>query len=105
LRRPLRDGIVPEPVVIRTEKRWMMIMAAMLVVMMAVIVVTGVAGELHPVSNVEVIEPQTLHLEGEFVESDINQQMRTIAPLLTPREMHAIAEFYGTGAAEQAAGP
>ena len=70
-RRPLPEGIVPEAVVARTEKRWVMIMAAMLVVMMAVIVVTGVAGALHPASNVEVLDPQTLHLGGEFVESNL----------------------------------
>ena len=37
-------------------------MGAMLAVMMAVIVVTGITGGLHPASNVEVIDPQTLHL-------------------------------------------
>jgi cytochrome c oxidase subunit 2 len=69
--RPLPDGIVPEEVVNRTEKRWVILMTAMLAVMMAVIVVTGVAGALHPSSNVEIIEPQTLHLAGEFVESNL----------------------------------
>ena len=71
LQRPLADGIVPEEVVTRTESRWVMIMAAMLAVMMAVIVITGVAGALHPSSNVEVIDPQTLHLGGEFAESNL----------------------------------
>ena len=71
LRRPLPDGIVPEDVVARTEKRWLMVMATMLVVMMAVIVVTGIMGALHPSSNVEVIDPTTLHLQGEFVESNL----------------------------------
>jgi cytochrome c oxidase subunit 2 len=71
LQRPLPDGIVPEEVVTRTEGRWVMIMAGMLTVMIAVIVVTSVAGELHPSSNVEVIEPLTLHLGGEFVESNL----------------------------------
>jgi cytochrome c oxidase subunit II len=71
LKRTLPDGIVPEEVVARTEQRWLMVMAAMLVVMMAVIVVTGVSGALQPASNVEVIEPQTLHLRGEFVESNL----------------------------------
>jgi cytochrome c oxidase subunit 2 len=71
LERPLPDGIVPEEVVSRTEQHWVMVMAAMLVVMMAVIVVTGVTGALNPASNVEVIEPQTLHLGGEFVESNL----------------------------------
>jgi cytochrome c oxidase subunit II len=68
---PLPDGIVPEDVVSRTENRWLMIMVAMLLVMMAVIVVTGIMGALHPSSNVEVIDPTTLHLQGEFVESNL----------------------------------
>ena len=71
LGRPLPDGVVPEAVVARTEKRWVMVMAAMLAVMMAIMVVTGVTGALHPPSNVEVIDPTTLQLHGEFVESNL----------------------------------
>jgi cytochrome c oxidase subunit 2 len=71
VRRLLPDGIVPEEVVTRTEKHWLMVMAAMLVVMLAIIVVTGIMGALHPASNVEVIDPTTLHLHGEFVESNL----------------------------------
>jgi cytochrome c553 len=37
-------------------------------------------------------------------QNDINQQMRTIGSQLTPDEMHAVAEFYGTGTAAQMAG-
>ena len=69
--RTLSDGIVPQEVVARTEKSWLMVMAAMLVVMMVIIVVTGIMGALHPASNVEVIDPLTLHLQGEFVESNL----------------------------------
>jgi cytochrome c oxidase subunit 2 len=68
---PLPDGIVPEDVVARTEKQWIKLMAAMLLVMMAVIVVTGIMDAMHPSSNVEVIDPTTLHLQGEFVESNL----------------------------------
>ena len=68
---PLPDGIVPAEVVARTEKRWIMLMAGMLLIMLAVIVVTGIAGAMHPPSNVEVIDPTTLHLQGEFVESNL----------------------------------
>ena len=71
LSRPLPDGIVPAQVVARTEKHWLMVMAAMLVVMMVVIVATGIVSSLHPASNVEVIDPLTLHLQGEFVESNL----------------------------------
>jgi cytochrome c oxidase subunit 2 len=68
---PVPDGIVPEEVVARTERRWFMVMAAMLVVMLAIVVVSGVAGALHPSSNVETIDSRTLHLGGEFVESNL----------------------------------
>ena len=68
---PLSDGIVPEDIVARTENRWLVVMAAMLGVMMAIIVVTGIAGALHPSSNVEIVDPLSLHLQGEFVESNL----------------------------------
>jgi cytochrome c oxidase subunit 2 len=69
--RPLPDGIVPEEEVARTEKRWLITMGGMLVVMMAVVVVTGVTNALHPPSNVETVDPTTLHLGGEFAESNL----------------------------------
>jgi cytochrome c oxidase subunit II len=71
LRQPLPDGIVPEMEISRTENRWVAIMLGMLAVMMAVIVGTGVTHALHPPSNVETIDPTTLHLNGEFAESNL----------------------------------
>ncbi len=68
---PVPDGIVPAEVVARTEKRWIVLMLAMLVVMMVIMVVTGIVGALHPPSNVEIIDPTTLHLHGEFVEGNL----------------------------------
>src|SRR6266850_1139302 len=71
LQPPLPSGVVPETVVARTEERWVAIMASMLGIMMVIIVMTGVTNALHPPSNVEVVDPQTLHLNGEFVESNL----------------------------------
>jgi cytochrome c oxidase subunit II len=71
LRQPLPDGIVPEEQITRVENRWVAIMLSMLAVMMAVIVVTGATRALHPPSNVETIDPITLHLGGEFAESNL----------------------------------
>jgi cytochrome c oxidase subunit II len=68
---PLPDGIVPEEEVARTENRWLIAMGGMLAVMMMVIVVTGVTHALNPPSNVETIDPTTLHLGGEFAESNL----------------------------------
>jgi cytochrome c oxidase subunit 2 len=75
LPRPLPDGIVPEHVIARTENLWLMVMVSMLVVMMAIIVTTGILGALHPSSNVEVVDPLTLHLRGEFVESNLGTEI------------------------------
>jgi cytochrome c oxidase subunit 2 len=71
LQRPLPDGVVPEEEITRTENRWVAIMFGMLGVMMAVVVVTGASDALHPPSNVETIDPLTLHLGGEFAESNL----------------------------------
>jgi cytochrome c oxidase subunit 2 len=68
---PVPEGIVPREVVARTEQRWLTIMLGALGLLMGIIVVTGIAGALHPPSNVETIDPTTLHLSGEFVESNL----------------------------------
>jgi len=49
-------------------------MLGMLAVMMAIIVVTGATHALNPPSNVETVDPTTLHLGGEFVEAILGQR-------------------------------
>jgi cytochrome c oxidase subunit II len=71
LEQPLPDGIVPAEEIARTESLWLFIMLGMLALMMAVVVVTGITNALHPPSNVETIDPTTLHLGGEFAESNL----------------------------------
>ena len=68
---PLADGVVPKEVVARTELRWLKFMVAMLAIMLVIVVLTSAIGALHPASNVEVIQPETLHLGGEFAESNL----------------------------------
>ncbi len=64
-------GLVAEPVIVRTERRWLFVMVSMLVLMLAVVVLTGITQMLNPLSDVETINPATLHLEGEFAESNL----------------------------------
>jgi cytochrome c oxidase subunit II len=71
LLQPLPDGVVPATEVARTEKRWLLAMVGLLIVMMTVVVVTGATNAIHPPSNVETIDPITLHLGGEFAESNL----------------------------------
>jgi cytochrome c oxidase subunit 2 len=65
------SGLVSERVIDKTERRWLFVMAGMLGAMLAVIVLTGVSQMLHPLSDVQTINPATLHLQGEFVESNL----------------------------------
>jgi cytochrome c oxidase subunit 2 len=65
----LPDGVGEE--VARTENLWLLLMGGMLALMMAVVVVTGITDALHPPSNVETVDPTTLHLGGEFAESNL----------------------------------
>jgi cytochrome c oxidase subunit II len=63
--------ILPETFITMTERRWLLAMASILGIMFAVVVLTSAAHVLHPPSDVETIDPTTLHLEGEFVESNL----------------------------------
>lgn len=67
---PSADGAVWAEVA-RTEDRWLFVMLGMLAVMMAVVVATSAVHALHPPSNVETVDPTTLHLSGEFAESNL----------------------------------
>ena len=64
-------GMFDESVVVATERRWLYIVAGMLGIMLGIIVITGVVQAAHPISDVEVVDPTTLHTQGEFVESNL----------------------------------
>jgi cytochrome c oxidase subunit 2 len=53
------------------EKKWMYVIGFMTVVMVASMAYAAVMMNLHPPSNVETIDPKTLHLSGEFVEDNL----------------------------------
>jgi len=71
LNNQVTSGLIGEEVVERTERRWLYTMATVLGLMLAVIVFTGVTQMMNPLSDVETINPATLHLQGEFVESNL----------------------------------
>jgi len=57
--------------VLRHELRWSAIVAFAVGIIIAVIVISSAAMVLHPPSNVETIDPASLHVKGEFVESNL----------------------------------
>ena len=53
------------------ERRWAIIVAVIIVLLVAMMVVTGIKWASMPPSRVETIDPRTLHIAGEFVESNL----------------------------------
>ena len=62
---------VNEQEILSTELWWSAIVAGAIGIIVGVIVVSSAAMVLHPPSNVERIDPTTLHVSGEFVESNL----------------------------------
>lgn len=53
------------------EKKWMYVVGLMTVIMIASMAYAAVVMNMHPPSNVETIDPKTLHLSGEFAEHNL----------------------------------
>ena len=59
----------------RIEKRWAILVVGIVALMVAVVIFTGLHWAMMPPSRVETINPSTLHLSGEFVESNLGSAM------------------------------
>jgi cytochrome c oxidase subunit II len=62
---------VNERDILITELRWSAVVAGAVGIIVAVIVISSATMVLHPPSNVETIDPTTLHVSGEFVEGNL----------------------------------
>ena len=60
-----------ELVALAAERRWAWIVGAIIAVIVVMMVVTGLHWASMPPSRVETIDAKTLHLRGEFVESNL----------------------------------
>jgi cytochrome c oxidase subunit II len=60
-----------EVVSIAAERRWAWIVVAIITVLVAMMVVTGLHWASMPPSRVETIDVKTVHLKGEFVETNL----------------------------------
>ena len=61
----------------RAERRWAWIVGGIIFLLVAMMVVTGVHWAAMPPSRVETIDPRTLHMRGEFVESNLGSAVDT----------------------------
>ena len=66
-----------EHVAVAAERRWAWIVGAIIALVVVMMIVTGLHWSSMPPSRVETIDAKTVHLRGEFVESNLGT---TLAP-------------------------
>ncbi|MEM5404074.1 MULTISPECIES: cytochrome C oxidase subunit II [Paraburkholderia] len=71
------DNHASAEVAARVERRWAMLMVAFVTLLVAVVVFTGLHWAMMPPSRVELVNPETLHVSGEFVESNLGSAVET----------------------------
>jgi len=59
----------------RVEHRWAGVMVAIVILMVAIATFSGLHGAAVPQAQVETIDPRTLHLGGEFIESNLGSAL------------------------------
>ncbi len=59
----------------RVERRWAAIMLAIVALLVIMVVYTGLRWAMMPPSRVETIRPESLHVSGEFVESNLGSAL------------------------------
>ena len=65
------DPHAGEAIAVAAETRWAVIVAAIIALLVVMMVITGLHWAAMPPSRVETVDVKTLHLRGEFVESNL----------------------------------
>ena len=68
---PAPDGHASEAIAIAAERRWAIVVGIIIVLLILTMIVTGLQWSSMPPSRVETIDVRTLHITGEFVESNL----------------------------------
>ena len=66
---PVHDNA--EAVAVAADRRWAIIVGIIIAVLVAIMIATGLQWAAMPPSRVETIDSRTLHIAGEFVESNL----------------------------------
>lgn len=71
------DSHASADVAARVERRWATAMVLLVAVLVAMVVYTGLHWAMMPPSRVETIDPRSLHVSGEFVETNLGSAVET----------------------------
>ena len=76
---PVASGLPPshdsERIAEEAERRWAFIVGGIIALLIAMMIVTGLHWASMPPSRVETIDVRRLHVEGEFVESNLGTEL------------------------------
>ncbi len=64
-----------EEAVLRSELRWVIVVTGVITVIMLAVLYAGLVHHINPPSNIETIDPKTLHLTGEFTEANLGTRV------------------------------
>lgn len=67
----LESGHGSEAVAVAAERRWAWVVGAIVALLVAMMIITGLHWAAMPPSRVETVDVKTLHLKGEFVEGNL----------------------------------
>jgi cytochrome c oxidase subunit 2 len=74
----------------RTERRWALVGIGVLAVFVVVATIAGAQHAALPQARVETVDPRTLHLRGEFIESNLGSAMAADGSVV----VRAVAQQY-----------
>jgi cytochrome c oxidase subunit 2 len=61
--------------ILRSELRWAAVAVGMVSIIMLAVIYAGLVHHINPPSNLETIDPNTLHLTGEFTEANLGTRV------------------------------
>ena len=69
------DHPASEKKILKTELRWSLVVAAIVLTMMAATITAAITMHINPPSNREYVDPKSLHLSGEFTETNLGTRL------------------------------
>ena len=71
----MSDHAASEEKILRTELRWAWAVAGIVLVIMSATIFAAISMHINPPSNREFVDPKSLHLSGEFTETNLGTRM------------------------------
>ena len=81
---------ISEEAIVRSELRWAAISVGVVSVIMLALIYAGLVHHINPPSNIERIDPKTLHLGGEFTESNLGTRVAADGQVTSADRRHAV---------------